>query len=374
MNCVIEEEHNAATPGARRVRGGRIARFAHLCAWLYAAAVVICWLVLRFGGDRWWWATAMLYAPRWGWGLPLAILAPTALFVRRMRPPVALAAVWFAWPLAGLCVGSLTRGALDDEQEQSVVRVLTCNVGLGEYDEQRLADLILETDPHVVTLQEGFSAERLRQMLGARWRIVSSPGILLATRLPIISRDVFTRSEASVWRTVAVDYRLDSIDGPFDFVAVHLYTPRKGLEAVKDTYWRGIGKMQSNLERRDRESADASRWVAEMPGPAIVAVYMNLPPECFFFRRDWSYYRDTFAAAGRGYGYTYGYTKSGTWYGIRIDHVLASPGWEVTRAWVGPHVGSDHRPLIAELRRTPGAANDMRDGLAGPEELVGARN
>jgi vancomycin resistance protein VanJ len=273
-----------------------------------------------------------------------------ALFIRRMRLPVFLSAAWFAWPLAGLCLGGLTPGGTGDED--STVRVLTCNVGQGGYDEERLAELILDVDPHVVTLQESFSVARLKELLGPRWRIVSSPGILLATRLPIISREVFTGSQASIWRTVAVDYRLDSASGSFDFVAVHLYTPRKGLEAMKDTYWRGIDGMHENLERRDRESADCSRWVAELPEPAIVAGDMNLPPESFIFRRDWSAYRDAFAAAGLGYGYTYGYTKSGRLYGIRIDHVLASPEWKVIRSWVGPHVGSDHRPLIAELRRS----------------------
>jgi endonuclease/exonuclease/phosphatase (EEP) superfamily protein YafD len=34
---------------------------------------------------------------------------------------------------------------------------------------------------------------------------------------------------------------------------------------------------------------------------------------------------------------------------VRIDHVLAGPGWRVRRAWTGPFVGSAHRPVIAEV-------------------------
>jgi vancomycin resistance protein VanJ len=34
---------------------------------------------------------------------------------------------------------------------------------------------------------------------------------------------------------------------------------------------------------------------------------------------------------------------------VRIDHVLAGPGWHCDRCRVGPHVGSPHRPVLADL-------------------------
>jgi endonuclease/exonuclease/phosphatase (EEP) superfamily protein YafD len=34
---------------------------------------------------------------------------------------------------------------------------------------------------------------------------------------------------------------------------------------------------------------------------------------------------------------------------VRIDHILAGPGWQAERCWVGPDVGSPHRPVIADL-------------------------
>jgi endonuclease/exonuclease/phosphatase (EEP) superfamily protein YafD len=36
--------------------------------------------------------------------------------------------------------------------------------------------------------------------------------------------------------------------------------------------------------------------------------------------------------------------------GIPIDHMLGKNGVWVVKAWTGPAVGSDHRPLIAEVR------------------------
>ncbi len=50
-----------------------------------------------------------------------------------------------------------------------------------------------------------------------------------------------------------------------------------------------------------------------------------------------------------------GATKETSWHGIRIDHVLLGPGWACERAWVGPSIGGDHRPLIADVRWRGGA-------------------
>ena len=38
---------------------------------------------------------------------------------------------------------------------------------------------------------------------------------------------------------------------------------------------------------------------------------------------------------------------------VRIDHILAGPGWRCGRCWVGPDVGSPHRPLLADLVYSP---------------------
>ena len=57
-----------------------------------------------------------------------------------------------------------------------------------------------------------------------------------------------------------------------------------------------------------------------------------------------SLYRFAFEDAGWGYGYT----RPSRYPWFRIDHILASPEWVFTRCRVGPDVGSDHLPLIAE--------------------------
>ena len=60
-------------------RFGTLSGWLRVLVWLYAAMLAAVWLLLDFGGDRWWLATVMLFGPRWVYGLPLALL------VRRRR-------------------------------------------------------------------------------------------------------------------------------------------------------------------------------------------------------------------------------------------------------------------------------------------------
>ena len=38
------------------------------------------------------------------------------------------------------------------------------------------------------------------------------------------------------------------------------------------------------------------------------------------------------------------------WVGIRIDHCLTTREWRGLNVQVGPHVGSDHRAVVADLQ------------------------
>ena len=328
--------------------GPRRARFVGWGLWLYAGAVVSAWAVLRWGGDRWWWATVLLFAPRWLWALPLGVLVPaTFLWQRRLWWLLAGTAAWVGGPLMGLCVALPLGSSRDADCVR--LRVLTCNIGPA-YDPVALAKLIVDEDIDVATLQEGAVTQELLDLLPEPWRVYSRGRISLISKNPVLERTRLAR-EGSPGPAAAVAFRLDTPHQPVDFVAIHLYTPRRGLEAVGSKFLQGAQRMRSNIAFRARESEAAARWAAERSPSVIIAGDFNLPPESSIFRRDWSRYTDAFSAAGMGYGYTFGYTTSGRWYGIRIDHILAGDGWRVERAWVGPHIGADHRPVIAELTR-----------------------
>jgi vancomycin resistance protein VanJ len=317
--------------------------------WLYAGGAVLVWAVLRWGGDRWWWATILLFTPRWLWAIPLGVLIPaTFLWRRRLWWLAAGTAAWVGGPLMGLCM-ALPVGSRRDA-DGFLLRVLTCNIG-PDYDPVALARLIIDEDIDVAALQEGVPKQQFLAMLPEPWRVYSSDGISLISKYVVLERNVLAREGSSGGATVAIAFELDTPLRPVDFAAIHLYTPRRGLQAVNEMLLQWPRRMRSNIEFRAQESEAAASWAAARSPSVILAGDFNLPPESSIFRRDWSRYADAFSVAGTGYGYTFGYTSSGWWYGIRIDHILAGDGWRVRRAWLGPHVGADHRPVIAELAR-----------------------
>ncbi len=75
-----------------------------------------------------------------------------------------------------------------------------------------------------------------------------------------------------------------------------------------------------------------------------------MPVESPTYRAGWGGFRNAFSQAGAGFGWT----RDNGWIQVRIDHVLSRGAWKPVRAWVGPGVGSDHRPVIAELVREDG--------------------
>ena len=143
-------------------------------------------------------------------------------------------------------------------------------------------------------------------------------------------------------------FTLETPSGPLNVFAVHLETPREGLAAVMEDGLDSIPLLRENMKQRWSESKDAADWVAESTIPYIIAGDFNMPADSPIYARDWSRFLNAFSAAGMGYGHTK-YTR---YFGVRIDHILCGPGWIARRCGVGPPVGSDHHPVVADLEWT----------------------
>ena len=104
-----------------------------------------------------------------------------------------------------------------------------------------------------------------------------------------------------------------------------------------------LGMQRHGVRWYDLETG---QWSSEDP-IGILAGDFNMPVESRIYREFWGDFRDAFSAAGNGWGET----KLTSWYGTRIDHVLYSPPWVCRRVSVGPPMGSDHCPLVADLAR-----------------------
>ncbi|MDB5349088.1 MAG: endonuclease/exonuclease/phosphatase [Planctomycetota bacterium] len=335
---------NPASASAPRRSGSRVA----WASWWYVASLAVLVALLHGLSDRWWVGSLLLFGPRWIAGIPLLAVAPAALIWRRKSLPILLLA-------SGLLVGPLMgfrlpwRPMFQRTSAEPTIRVLTCNTQMDLLDRDALAALIERERPDVVLLQEWSGAEATSIFRGAGWHIRIDDQLLLGSRFPIREATPFGPEElgGQAW---LVRYELATPGGPIRVHNVHLETAREGIEAVLSGGWSGRAALQSNIDMRSDLSRAASRIVAAAPGRSLCAGDFNLPGESAIFRRSWSGYEDSFAATGLGFGYT----KHTRWFGARIDHVLVSPGMRSRRSWVGPDIGSDHRPLFADV--TSGSA------------------
>lgn len=346
MQPPFSQKSLASSAGAGPSRRRRFAVVAcRGLVWLYVVSIALFWASLRFGGDRWWWATVLLFGPRWLAAVPLAALGPAALCVRRrLLWPLAGATGIVCFAVLGFCVPWRTWLLFADERP--TLRVLTLNIDLSGADLSELSRLITEARPDVVAFQECGANHVPMILTTPEWQVVHKGKLLLASRRPLEEeRAVVDDGRLGYWGTIAVRCRIQTAVGPTEVVNVHLETAREGLEAVHWERWGGRATMRAEIERRAKISALASE-LAEDSGRTLVLGDFNMPVDSAIYRRDWSRYQNAFSRAGWGLGGS----KMTRWFRIRIDHVLASGDWEIVRAWLGPQIGSDHRPLIADLR------------------------
>lgn len=322
-----------------------VARLTGWSTWLYAAAAAAASAALYAGGDRWWWATPLVYGPRWLLLLPLAALIPTVcgLSPRRLVPLAATGAL-VLFVFCGVCLP--WRTLLHSEPAGRSLRILSCNLNAMQGGFERFERLLESAQPDVMVLPE-CSDEILAQLKASgRWHWQRKRSLCVASRWPIRRADwLVDDGRLGYWGDFAVQCELAAPWGSVSVVGVHLETPREELEALIYRRWQARTAVEQDIARRAKISALARRLVDRSPTSAIVAGDFNLPVESAIYRRDWSLLENAFSSAGLGLGYT----KRLRWFGIRIDHVLAGRQWRVERCWIGPDVGSDHRPLFAEL-------------------------
>lgn len=338
--------HNVL-PRALRLRPrNRIAASVWIVAWIYLTLVLGMAGLLWFAGDRWWLATLLTFGPRWIALVPLPGLVPPALLFRRSALlPLAAALVVAVGPIMGLCLSwrGLVGPPLDTRGDR--LRVLTCNVG-GSARESALADLIGAENPDIAVLVEaGSDCEKLFEPR-AEWHFSRDGGNLIASRLPIVRSEPLRSDQLVALNRPALHCEIAAPRGKLQIAAVHLETPREGLEAVRYTRWHGAAEMERTTSIRRIESELASGMAADFSGPAIIAGDFNMPVDSTIYQQYWSAWQNALSTAGLGFCQT----KFTSHFGVRIDHILANDDWEILSARVGPQTGGDHRPVVADLR------------------------
>ncbi len=309
----------------------------------WCGAAILAWPFLYGLGDRWWPATVLLFGPRWTLLLPLVLLVPVALVILpRALLPLAGGALVIAGPVMGFAAGALTA-----PRQERDLRVVSFNVQGGSAlgFAGTLESALDAWDADIVALQECSSAveEELRALSAHSVHVLG--GLCFVSRFPIVQVDSLPpwRIGDVGWAGSIVRYTLDAGGRTLHVTNLHLDTPGRGLEMLRER--RDSRLLAANLEMREVASRRAANWVTQGGAPAIVAGDFNTPGESAIFRKYWSHLDDAFARAGLGYGGT----RVLRWFRVRIDHVLSTGELRAVRAEVGTDLGSDHLPLIADF-------------------------
>jgi endonuclease/exonuclease/phosphatase (EEP) superfamily protein YafD len=315
-----------------------------LGSWLFLAIAAGAAILLHWAGDSSWITTLLAFGPRWIVLLPLAPLAPLALLLcRRGLLPLVLAAVVASGPVMGFRV---PWRALSEGRPPGAVslRVVTFNVG-GVSDSAGLVEFLRSARADVFAFQEWPNHRPFPEGVAGEWHTARRGELLVASRYPIL--DLAAAPRASGRKNApAIRCDIDTPAGTVHFHCLHLYTLRKGLDAVIARKWKGASELERVSAIRNEESSIAARFAGECEGPAVVLGDFNMPADSVIFGRDWGDWQDAFAMRGFGFGYSFTSRRIG----LRIDHVLADAShWQVASCDLGPDLAGQHRPVIAEL-------------------------
>ncbi len=314
------------------------------------------WAIMELGGDRAWLATVLLYGPRHYYPLPLVFLVPAALaspWRRSLLWPLTISAAVALGPLLDRCVPWYATPFENDAR----VTVLTLNAQRASVRPARLRELVERVGADVVLLQ---SANR-RWDWPDGWQVRHRGELAIASRWPIVAVAAGAPRHDEPFAEHGL---LTTVRAPFAEIAVaslYLPSPRQGLEAVIDPTTlldlNGVGSLERSIAARRRGSRVVSERLAEQELPLLLGGDFNLTTNSRIFRKFWTPYTDAFSTAGSGPGFTKRTKVRWQVHGTRIDHILVDEHWRAVRAWVEEDVGSDHRPLVAEIVWDPGQSD-----------------
>ena len=319
-------------------------RVAQTLAILGTAGVWLCLLAALLG--RLAWPFDLFAHFRVQYAALFVLFACALMLLRRFWIAVA-AAVGFgvsAVPLLPYVTSEPMSAAVAATREETF-RLVSFNVWFRNPDMARVAEYIENSQADAIVLLEltPTQAEMLVPLLPTypNYHIDSSRmGAAVFTRWPVISAKSVPLSQGGA---VAAQLMLDWRGTPVSVLGVHLNWP--------------LGARNSAF--RKQELSSLVTLSKAQHGPLLVAGDFNLTPwsEYFSAALEQSGLHD----ATLGFGLTRSWPAQFAPLGIRIDHCLLSRHWQARAATVGPSLGSDHLPLVADVAlRRAGRQQDAR--------------
>jgi vancomycin resistance protein VanJ len=312
---------------------------------LQAGLLVVYYALRELGGGDLWFIDALSYVLPWLF-LPLVILLPGVLLLRRTRPMLILVAI--PTTLFTLTYGSLYLPRSSVNSIGPTFTVMTYNVLWSNTQVERVAAAIEEQDPDIVGLHELLPSmgTDLEERLAGRYpyrRLENSYGVL--SRYPIHQYTFYPLDQG---RGSWVQQMVLEIDGHYvNFLNAH---PRSPPLVGFRPFGLPLGIPTGFLNQgRDADIRDVLDRIEKLDDPLIVIGDFNLTDQQSMYEPLTRHLRDAHRESGWGMGFTFTRFPN---IGIpmwRIDYVLYSPDLVALSTSTGDYGGSDHRPVIAEL-------------------------
>lgn len=314
-----------------------------MACWGYLALAGGLWLAMRELGDQSWAGALLLFAPRWPYAVPLVLLWPWALVMRRWWSvaATAMASMVMIGPVLGFRVAMPRATA-----ERGELRLLSCNIHRQNLDAAKLASYIESVKPEVVALQGWSDMHQEALFPEGQWEVHRQGELLLASRFPVGRIETLKLADdpdvAVGEQGSAALYEIRMPRGTVSLISLHLASPHAGLNSM----WSDKGeRLADNVARREREAAKVRELAGRTQGTLVFAGDFNTTSESPIFRQFWGDFTDAFLERGFGLGFTYWNNHTQ----IRIDHVVVDASCDVLNCWVGPDVNAAHRPLVADI-------------------------
>lgn len=327
-------------------------RFVLLMALAYLLVLVLVTLLMHTGVNQHWAVTLWLFSPRWVIVLPAAILLPLTLVVRPKILWVYLFhALLIMFPILGYQQSFGDRWGESTEavsDSSTVLRVLTCNLGGGSSDCERLIRLIEDRKIELVFLQECEPKKAEKLFAGLQWQWQRKSNLVIGSSFALSELRVVARYPRKRYPAIAAiscDVQISDQER-IRVASVHFPTFRPALAELLHFNLDDGPTMISDIAEIYRGIAENTIATVNAPIPTdIVAGDFNVPAESVHYQDYWGSMVNAFSEVGMGQGHT----KFTRWHGVRIDHVVTQPTWTPISAEVGPDLGGDHRPMMAEL-------------------------
>lgn len=213
------------------------------------------------------------------------------------------------------------------------LRVMTFNVEDRNENYAEVLKYLAEAPADVIFLDEAFYVWRVQLTKLAPsfpWNTLNTVrDLVVLSRVPL-ERIEFVNLEGDPGRGLLVHARVGN--GTVALLGVHARKPRGSTD----------------FNRRSRQLAQIAEVVGRQRGPLVVAGDFNATSRSFVMRR--------FLDATGLEALSPQWPPLSTWpswlpyFGLQIDHMLFNGGVEIVGAQTGPDLGSNHLPLLAEIR------------------------